>query len=49
MVIASPLMEPLREFGSEVEPAMVALTATELVSGVAVERDVCEPMWRRGS
>jgi len=52
--IASPLTEPLVEFGGEVERAagevdrvMGALTATESAMDVAVERDVCELVRRR--
>ena len=54
VVIASPLTEPLVEFGGEVEraPGEVervtgAFTATESAMDVAVERDVCEPVRRR--
>ena len=52
-VIASPLTEPLVEFGGEVDRAVGevervtgGLTATESASDVAVERDVCEPVRR---
>ena len=54
VVIASPLTEPLVEFGGEVERApgevervMGALTATESAMDVVVDRDVCEPVRRR--
>ncbi len=52
--IASPLTEPLVEFGGEVESApgevervTGALTATESASDVVVETDVWEPVRRR--
>jgi hypothetical protein len=48
--IASPSMEPLVEFGGEVERSageekrvMRAFAATESVTDVMVERNVCEP------
>jgi hypothetical protein len=53
-VSASPLTEPLVEFGGEVERAAGevdrvtgTLTATESAIDVAVETDVCEPVRRR--